>query len=90
MVCFGVPTEGQRQNPPRSRYREGMIVFQDQYRRLAADELEEMEDDKPIPAKSEAVNTGQRVYLRKYASTFMHEMNRSVRKLLENWTCPVK
>ena len=86
MVCFGLPTDGQRRNPPRSRYREGLVVFKDAYRRLAPEELAELEDDKPIPAGSEAVNTGQRVYLRKFASTFMLEMNRSVRAMLTNWS----
>jgi hypothetical protein len=44
----------------------------------------------PIPAGSEAVNTGQRVYLRKFTSTFMQEMNRSVQVMLENWGCQDK
>jgi FMN reductase (NADPH)/FMN reductase [NAD(P)H] len=86
MVCFGMPTEGQRQSPRRSRYREGLVVFKDAYRRLAPEELAEMEDDKPIPVQSEAVNTGQRVYLRKFGSTFMQEMNRSVRLMLSAWS----
>jgi len=90
MVCFGFPTEGQRRNLPRSRYREDMIVFKDTYRRLAPEELDAMEDGKPIPAGSEAVNTGQRVYLRKFTSTFMQEMNRSVQVMLENWGCQDK
>jgi len=39
----------------------------------------------PIPAASGAINTGQRVYLRKFGPTFMAEMNRSVRMILRNW-----
>lgn len=85
MVCFGVPTEGQRQRPQPSRYPEDLIVFKNAYRRLQPHEFAAMETEQTSVSK-EAVNAGQRVYLRKYASDFMLEMNRSVRALLKPWT----
>jgi len=85
MLCFGVPTEAQQQIPSRSRYPERLIVFKDHYRRLDPGELAAMEDDKPTPAGSPAVNTAQRLFLRKFASSFMTEMNRSVRLMLRAW-----
>jgi FMN reductase (NADPH)/FMN reductase [NAD(P)H] len=85
MVCLGFPTEGQKQNARRSRFDENLIVFKNAYRRLTPGELAGMENEQPPDPTGEAANTAQRVYLRKFASSFMLEMNRSVRKGLENW-----
>jgi nitroreductase len=85
LVCFGVPTEGQRQRPQPPRFPEELVVFRNAYRRLEPAEFAAMESEQPA-GSSEAVNTGQRVFLRKYASDFMLEMNRSVRELLRSWT----
>ncbi len=84
MVCFGVPTEGQRQRPQPPRYPEELIVFQNAYRHLAPEEFAAMETEQ-ASVSSEATNAGQRVFLRKYASDFMLEMNRSVRALMKPW-----
>jgi nitroreductase len=84
MVCFGVPTEGQWQRPQPTRYPEDLIVFRNVYRHLSPEEFAAMETEQPS-VSSEATNAGQRVFLRKYASDFMLEMNRSVRELLKSW-----
>ncbi len=83
MVCFGLPTEQQKSRPRPGRYPEDLIVFKDGYRRLTPGELDRMEP--PAEASGEALNAGQQIYLRKYAATFMLEMNRSVREILKNW-----
>lgn len=85
MVCFGVPTEGQRQRPQPPRYPEDLIVFRNAYRHLVPSEFAAMETEQ-ASVSTEAVNAGQRIFLRKYASDFMLEMNRSVRELLKPWT----
>ena len=92
MVCFGFPTEQQKARPRPSRYSEDLIVFKDVYHRLTPAELEVMASECPTRAAGETLNAGQQIYLRKYASEFMVEMNRSVREVLKNWkpvlTCP--
>lgn len=84
MVCFGLPTEGQRNRPQPTRYPEDLIVFRNTYRHLESREFAAMETEQ-ASVSNEAVNAGQRVFLRKYASDFMLEMNRSVRELLKSW-----
>ena len=44
-----------------------------------------MERETPARAEGEASSAGQQVFLRKFASDFMQEMNRSVRMFLEDW-----
>ena len=85
MLCFGFPTEQQLQRVQPTRYPEDLIVFKNAYRRLEPAELAAMEGPQPAAPQGEAVNTGQRMFLRKYASDFMLEMNRSVREALKPW-----
>lgn len=85
MVCFGLPTEQQKLRPRPTRYREELIVFKDAYRRLTPAELDVMESETAARATGETLNSGQQMYLRKYASDFMLEMNRSVREALKSW-----
>ena len=84
MVCFGFPTEQQKQRPRPGRYSEDLVLFRNAYRRLSAGELDRMEQETGSRG-GEGANSGQRMYLRKYASDFMLEMNRSVREALKNW-----
>jgi FMN reductase (NADPH)/FMN reductase [NAD(P)H] len=83
MACFGFPTDQQQLRSRTTRYPEDLIVFKDVYRRLSPTELETMAT--PANASGEALNSGQQIYLRKFASKFMLEMNRSVREILKNW-----
>jgi len=85
MVCFGIPTEQQRQRKRPSRYREELIVFKDAYRRLTPAELDAMEGETPARDADDALRRGQQVYLHKFAPDFMLELNRSVRELLKSW-----
>ncbi len=86
MVCFGFPTEQQKARPRPMRYSEELIVFKDVYRRLTPLELDVMDKATPVRAVGDSLNSGQQVYMRKFASDFMLEMNRSVREVLKNWT----
>jgi nitroreductase len=83
MVCFGLPTEQQKLRPCTTRYREDLIVFKNGYRRLSPVELDTMAT--PAKGSGDALNSGQQIYLRKFASEFMAEMNRSVREVLKLW-----
>lgn len=83
MVCFGFPTEQQKRRPRPGRYPEDLIVFKNGYRRLTAVELDVMAAS--TQDSGETLNVGQQIYLRKFASDFMLEMNRSVRAVLKNW-----
>ncbi|HWQ11134.1 MAG TPA: nitroreductase family protein [Holophaga sp.] len=85
MLCFGFPTEQQQQRTRPTRYPEDLVVFKNAYRRLGAEELAAMEAPQAAAAQGEGANTGQRMFLRKYASDFMLEMNRSVREALKPW-----
>jgi nitroreductase len=86
LVCFGFPTEQQKLRPRPTRYREELIVFKDVYRRLGSAELDVMESETKTRAVGDLLNSGQQTYLRKYASDFMLELNRSVREALKHWS----
>jgi nitroreductase len=85
MVCFGFPTEQQKLRTRPTRYSEKLVVFKNAYRRLAPDELALMEEETSSRGATELANHGQQMYLRKYATDFMLELNRSVREALKNW-----
>ena len=85
MLCLGHPTQQQSKRPRTSRLDESLIVFKDRYRRLAPGELASMAVAEG-GAETPGPNAGQRVYLRKFASDFSLELNRSVREMLRIWT----
>jgi FMN reductase (NADPH)/FMN reductase [NAD(P)H] len=85
MVCFGLPTAQQKQRPQPARYSENLVVCKNAYRRLTFVDCAQMEAETAARESSRAANSGQEVYLRKFASEFMLELNRSVREVLKNW-----
>lgn len=91
LVCFGYPTEQQKQRPQPERYKKEYVVYKDKYRRLSKEEFEDMfrsSNDKLFGEKKSingAENYGQHMYMRKFASDFSGEMSRSVREMLKNW-----
>lgn len=91
LVCFGYPTEQQKQRPQPERYKKEYVMFKDKYRRLSKEEFEDMfrsSNEKFLGNKSNingAENYGQHMYMRKFASDFSKEMSRSVREILKNW-----
>ncbi len=91
MVCFGYPTEQQKEREQPERYKKGYIVFKDKYRRLGKEEFDDMfksTNDRLFGGKGSingAENYGQHMYLKKFSSDFSREMSRSVREILKNW-----
>jgi nitroreductase len=91
LVCFGYPTQEEKDREYTTRFKKDFIIFKNQYRRLAEDEFEEMYRErqerifKGNEMVSDASNIGQFMYLRKFGSDFAREMNRSVRAMLNAW-----
>ncbi|MDX8335592.1 nitroreductase family protein [Candidatus Cetobacterium colombiensis] len=90
LICFGYPTEQQknRQQPP--RYPKDMILFENQYRHIEKDEFDNMEIERNKISKPNFLpgcsNEAIHMYKRKITSDFMKEMNRSVKAALDSWT----
>jgi FMN reductase (NADPH)/FMN reductase [NAD(P)H] len=92
LLCFGYPTRQQRERALTRRLDPEYVVFEDQYRRFAPEEHEEMYRERqkePVygqqrPARG-AKNLAQLTYTRKFDSDFAREMNRSVRAMLQAW-----
>lgn len=92
LVCFGYPTRQQRERALLPRFGEKYIVYENRYRRLGANEFERMfrERHERVFSKRKEIegtrNIGQRQYLRKFDADFTRELNRSVRKMIRDWT----
>jgi nitroreductase len=90
MLCFGYPTQQQKEQGNISRFDEKFIVFENQYRQLGKEEFDEMfaEQQSRLPkgkSMEGIANVGQANYMRKFSADFSVEMNRSVRAILKNW-----
>jgi nitroreductase len=91
MLCFGYPTENQKNRALTSRFDAKYIVSEDTYKRLTADDFDKMFKEehansfKGRPEIDGAKNIGQYIYRQKFSSDYMLEMDRSVRKMLEVW-----
>lgn len=84
MLCLGYPTKGQLKRKQTARFDRKYMVFENNYRRLEQDELTQM--CKSFSGRTGVgQNVGQQVYMKKFSAGFSHEMNRSVKKMLENW-----
>jgi len=91
LVCFGYPTQQQKERERTSRFQSKFIVFENKYNRLDKESLEEMfrdaqesvfRDRKEVEG---TLNLGQLLYQRKFNADFSIEMTRSVRVILERW-----
>jgi FMN reductase (NADPH)/FMN reductase [NAD(P)H] len=91
LVCFGYPTKQQQERALTQRFDKKYIVSQDRYNRFAKKSFEDMvrERQAQMFGKNKklkgAVNVGQAMYQRKFDSSFAHEMNRSVKAMLQAW-----
>jgi nitroreductase len=91
LVCFGYPTQQQRERKLTPRFDKRYIVFEDQYNRLGKEDFEEMyqkPQERVFGERKEikgAQNIGQMIYTQKFDSDFAREMNRSVRAMLQAW-----
>ncbi|MGL4254198.1 MAG: nitroreductase family protein [Fusobacteriaceae bacterium] len=92
MVCFGYPTEQQKNRNLTKRYPQEMILHENQYRKIEREEFlkmheERYREEKPVfleGCNSEAIH----MYKRKITSDFMKEMNRSVKAGINAWKTP--
>lgn len=73
MLCFGYPTEQQKNRPKRNRYKKEFIIFENKYKRLTDIEFKEFDDN------------ALHMYKRKITSSFMKEMGRSIRAGINSW-----
>lgn len=88
MLCFGYPTEQQRERPLTPRLPEPMVIMKNKYRRLNADELSSMfqgEGYGKFAPKHDEKNVAQAMYDRKFSADFSREMRRSVATMLKDW-----
>jgi hypothetical protein len=91
LLCFGYPTQQQKEREMTTRFDQKHIVFEDRYQRLGQDDFEAMfrERQKQVFKDRQEVNGlrnfGQVTYVKKFGSEFAHEMNHSVRLMLKNW-----
>jgi len=91
LVCFGYPTEQQKDRRLTERFDRNYVVFQDQYRQLTPEDFDAMYAARHAQVFGDreslkgAVNVGQLMYRRKFASEFSQEMSRSVRAILKSW-----
>jgi FMN reductase (NADPH)/FMN reductase [NAD(P)H] len=91
MVCFGYPSQEQRERERTERFGEEFIVFKNRYKRLGEEEFEEMYAgfyERLMAGSAEMrdqPSVGIRMYKRKFSAEYAVEMRRSVRAILEAW-----
>lgn len=90
MVCFGYPTEQQKNREQVPRFDQEFVIYKNKYRRLNDEEFARMyavTEPRWNPAAylKSAANPGQHTYLRKFVADFSLEMNRSARAAMEQW-----
>jgi FMN reductase (NADPH)/FMN reductase [NAD(P)H] len=91
LLCFGYPTQQQKDRPQTTRYAKEYVVHEDRYRRLSETEFADMyrqEEARTSLARElpEGVaNFGQWMYARKFNADFSREMSRSVRAMIKGW-----
>jgi nitroreductase len=88
LLCFGYPTQQQKDRKLTSRFDPKFIVFENQYQRLGRQDFDEMfrESESQMTPKDGIANFGQAAYLRKFSADFCVEMSSSVRAILKEWT----
>jgi nitroreductase len=91
LICFGYPTEQQKDRPLTERFDQKYVVYQDQYKRLNAEEFDTMYQSRHKQVFGDrnslkgAENVGQLMYTRKFDSEFSREMSRSVQAIVKSW-----
>jgi FMN reductase (NADPH)/FMN reductase [NAD(P)H] len=87
LLCFGYPTEDQKNRNPVKRFDKKYIVHKNHYPSFSEQDLLNMfptEDIIPTNPLGRLAE-GQRNYIRKFTADFSIEMSRSVREMLKNW-----
>jgi hypothetical protein len=88
MLCLGYYPDDYKPIV-RHRFEHQYFVFEEKYHRLNEEELTAMfaqlEASIPQPNKYGAENAAQYTFARKTGAAFSCEMDRSIRKAMENW-----
>ncbi len=91
LVCFGYPTQQQKERPQTTRFSSEYVVFTDRYRHLSEREFtamfgrEEAETAASRELPEGVSNFGQWMYARKFNADFSREMTRSVKAMMRAW-----
>ena len=92
LLCFGYPTEQQKNREQSSRFEPKFVVYENHYKQLEPPEFDQMfsQRHKQIFNGRDniegSINVGQVIYRRKFNAEYSIEMNRSVRTMLTEWT----
>ncbi len=87
MLCFGYPKENYHPKELTPRFPQQYIHFRNQYKRLNKTDFDEMFKDRELKHyNANATNFGQHMYSKKFVANFSVEMNRSVKKAIEEWS----
>lgn len=87
MLCFGYPKQDPSERILTSRFPQKFIHFTNTYKRFNKEEFSEMfQHIKRKPLAKNAENIGQDYYLQKTGADFSHEMSRSVKVAIQDWT----
>lgn len=89
MLCFGYPTQQQKNRVMTSRYPKDFIIYKNNYRHLTEDEFEYLNSKVAIAKNNKFLpgcnNEALHMYKRKITSEFMQEMGRSIRVAIDSW-----
>jgi len=86
MVCFGYPKRNNKPLHLSPRFDQKYIHFVDKYKRLNAEEFDDMYDHLKMSAiRPGAKNLGQHYYLDSISSEYLVEINRSAKLIINDW-----
>ena len=87
LLCFGYPKQKSYNKELKPRFPQQHIHFKNEYKRFNKDDFEEMYKTRELNHyKTSAVNFGQHMYSKKFVADFTVEMNKSVRKAINEWS----
>jgi nitroreductase len=90
LLCFGYPTQHEKDRELTDRFGEAFVVFENAYCRLDPSDFEAMfagtrQRRHEAGGEGPPPNPGQLMYTRKFNAPFSREMNRSARAALQAW-----
>ncbi len=87
MLCFGYPTENQKNRKKPSRFDLEYMVFENEYKRIDSDGLRGMFEkrEEKMGTQRTAEEAVSNSYRRKWSQPFTEEMTRSVKKWIDSW-----
>ncbi len=89
LVCYGYPTEQQKERPLTKRYPKEFVVHKNKYRHVTPEEFKKMDKEYYSDNKNQWLqgceNAAQHFYKRKLLSDFMKELCSSVKRGIKSW-----